>query len=163
MIYSYVVGTQPRSLANAWLPGIVTFKLERLGALTVGGGGFNAMLGDPKTKKCSCCQIVDGQLIEIDLIFSTRDLHVLLVMDKYEHSMPVALGHRCVHCPLQSCVGKRKKWKRRISFKNRRPQLDCDHAPTQYQNHILQQLQTTSRATADTMETIFGGGGSFLK
>ena len=66
------------------------------------------MLGDPKTKKWSCCQVVDGQLIEIDPIFSTRDLHVLLVMDKYEHSMPVGLDHRCVHCPLQSCVGKGK-------------------------------------------------------
>ena len=51
-------------------------------------------------------------------------------------------------------VGKRKKWKRRISFRNWRPQLDSDDAPTQYQNHIRQQLQTTSRASADTLEQI---------
>ena len=95
---------------------------------------------------------MDDQLVQIDYILSTRDL--TLVMGKYDHCMPVGLDHRCVHCTLQSCVGKRKKWKRRISFKNWRPQLDCDDAPTQYQNHIRQQLQTTSRVTADTLEQI---------
>ena len=47
-----------------------------------------------------------------------------------------------------------KKWKRRISIKNWRPQLACDDAPTQYQNHIRQHLQTRSRVTADTLEQI---------
>ena len=75
-------------------------------------------------------------------------------MGKYDHCIPVGLDHRCVHCALQSCVGKKKKWKRRISCKNWRPQLDCDDAPTQYQNHIRQQWQTTSRVTADTLEQI---------
>ena len=50
--------------------------------------------------------------------------------------------------------GKKEKWKRRISFRNWRPQLDSDDAPTQYQNHIRQQLQTSSRASADTLEQI---------
>ena len=86
------------------------------------------------------------------VFLSTRDL--TLVMGKNDHCMLVGLDHRCVHCTLQSCVGKKKKWKRRISFKNWRPLLDCDDAPTQYQNHIRQQLQTTSRVTADTLEKI---------
>jgi len=123
------------------------------------------MLGDPKTKKWSCCQVVDGQLIEIDPIFSTRDLHVLLVMDKYEHSMPVGLDHRCVHCPLQSCVGKGKNGR------------DAFHLRTGGHNWIVImhqhnirtisfsncKLQVGLRLIQWKMETIFGGGGSFLK
>ena len=79
-------------------------------------------------------------------MISTGDL--TLVMGKSDHSMPVGLDHRCVHCVLQSRVGKKGKWKRRISCKNWQPQLGCDDAPTQQQNHIRQQLQTTSRVTA---------------
>ena len=100
----------------------------------------------------TCRRAMDGQLVQIDYIFSTGDL--ALVMGKYDHSMPVGLDHRCVHCILQSCVGKRQKWKKRISFKNWRPQLNCDDTPTQYQNHIRQHLQTTTRASADTLEQI---------
>ena len=51
-------------------------------------------------------------------------------------------------------MGKRKKLKKHISFKNWRPQLDHDHAPTPYQNHIRQQLQSSSRVTADLLERI---------
>ena len=40
-----------------------------------------------------------------------------------------------------------------IYSKNWRPQLDCDDA---YQNHIRQQLQITSRVTADTLEVRSG-------
>ena len=79
-------------------------------------------------------------------MISTGDL--TLVMGKYDHSMPVGLDHRCVHCVLQSRVGKKGKWKRRISCKNWQPQLGCDDAPTQQQNHIRQQLHITSRVTA---------------
>ena len=100
----------------------------------------------------TCRRAMDGQLVQIDYMFSTGDL--ALVMGKYDHSMPVGLDHRCVHCILQSCVGKREKWKRRISFKNWRPQLNCDDTPTQYQNHIRQHLQATTRASADTLEQI---------
>ena len=100
----------------------------------------------------TCRRAMDGQLIQIDYILSTGDL--ALVKGKYDHGMPVGLDHRCVHCILQLCMGKRKKLKKRISFKNWRPQLDCDDAPTPYQNHIRQQLQSTSRVTADTLEHI---------
>ena len=96
----------------------------------------------------TCRRAMDGQLVQIDYILGTGDL--ALVMGKYDHSMQVGLDHRSVHCILQSCVGKRQKWKRRISFKNWRPQLDGDDAPTQYQNPIRQQLQTTSRASAES-------------
>ena len=52
-------------------------------------------------------------------------------------------------------LGKGKKLKKlRISFQNWRPQLDHDHAPTPYQNHIRQQLQSSSRVTADLLEQI---------
>ena len=84
----------------------------------------------------TCRRAMDGQLVQIDYILTTGNL--ALVRCKYDHSMPVGLDHRCVHCMLQLCVGKRKKLKRRISFKNWRPQLDHDHAPTPYQNHIRQ-------------------------
>ena len=100
----------------------------------------------------TCRRAMDGQLVQIDYILSTGDL--ALVKGKYDHGMPVGLDHRCVHCILQLCMGKRKKLKRRISFKNWRPQLDCDDAPTSHQNHIRQQMQSTSRATADTLEEI---------
>ena len=89
----------------------------------------------------TCRRAMDDQLVQLDYIFSTRDL--TLVMGKYDHCVPVGLDHRCV-----------KKWKKPISFKNWRRPLDCDDAPTQYQNHIRQQLQTTSRVTADTLEQI---------
>ena len=93
---------------------------------------------------------MDGQLLQRNYIFSTRDL--ALVMGKYDHSMPVGLDHCRVRCILQLCVRKKKrKRKIRISCKTWRPQLDCADAPTQYQNDIRQQLQTTSRANADTL------------
>ena len=95
---------------------------------------------------------MDGQLVQIDYILSTGNL--ALITCKYDHSMPVGLNHRCVHFIFQLSVGKRKKLKRRISFKNWRPQLGHNHAPTPYQNQIRQQLQSSSRVTADLLEQI---------
>ena len=62
------------------------------------------------------------------------------------------IGACIIHC--NHAWEKKEKWNRRISFKNWRPQLGCDDAPTQYQNPIRQQLQTTTRVTADTLELI---------
>ena len=88
----------------------------------------------------TCRHAMDGQLVQIDYILSTGNL--ALVTCKYDHSMPVGLDPRCVHCILQLCVGKRKKLKKRISFKNWRPQLDHKHAPTPYQNPTVAKLKS---------------------
>ena len=65
---------------------------------------------DPQVRvedSSTCRRAMDGELVQTDYIFSAGDL--ALVMGKYDHSMPVGLDHRCVHCILQSWVGKRKK------------------------------------------------------
>ena len=46
----------------------------------------------------TCRRAMDGQLVQIDYILSTGNL--ALVTCKYDHSMPVGLDHRCVHCRL---------------------------------------------------------------
>ena len=53
----------------------------------------------------TCRRAMDGQLVQIDYILSPGNL--ALVTCKYDHSMPVGLDPRCVHCILQLCVGKR--------------------------------------------------------
>ena len=48
----------------------------------------------------TCRRPIDGQVVQIDTIFYTRDL--TLVMGKYDHSMPVGLDHPRAPCTLPS-------------------------------------------------------------
>ena len=71
----------------------------------------------------TCRRAMHGQIMEAHSFFSIGDL--ALVMFKYDHSMPLGLDHRCVHCILHSCVeGKETKKK--------------------YGTHFLSELATTA-------------------
>ena len=101
LLHAYVIGASPRTWANVWLAGIVTFKLWTSWCLSSGGGVTSL--------HWTCRRAMDVELAQIEYIFRTGDL--ALVIGKHDHSMPVGVGHCCVHCILQSSVGKRKNWR----------------------------------------------------